>query len=237
MAEGRVEVNGRRVLEQGTKVDPALDEVKVDGRRVPLAAPAVRTLATYKPRWMLTTWSDPRGRPTVRELVADLDVRLFPVGRLDLDAEGLLLLTNDGDLAYRLTHPRFGVRRTYLVEAGAPLAAAELASLRAGVRLEEGPVRPVEVTPLEGRWLRLALAEGRNHVVKRLLAAVGYEVHRLVRVEYGGVTLGRLRPAEKRELSSPERAALERAGLEPQASPFPGRFPVPRALTGSGARD
>ncbi|MHB8419107.1 MAG: pseudouridine synthase [Myxococcales bacterium] len=232
---GRVEVGGKVVREQGTKVDPAQDEVRVDGRKIELAAPAPLTLATYKPVWMLTTWSDPRGRPTVRELVQDLGVRLFPVGRLDFDAEGLLLLTNDGELTHHLTHPRFGVRRTYLVKIEGRLAAAEVETLRAGVTLDDGPVRPIEVTEVphpgaaaEGSsWWRVGVAEGRNHLVKRLMLATGHTVQRLVRAEYSGVTLGSLRPGQRRKLTVPEVARLGGAGGEREPQPYPGALLVP----------
>jgi 23S rRNA pseudouridine2605 synthase len=230
-----VEVGGRVVREQGTKVDPAVDEVRVDGRKVELATPAALTVAVYKPVWMLTTWSDPRGRPTVRELVADLDVRLFPVGRLDFDAEGLLLLTNDGDLAYRLTHPRFGVRRTYLVKIEGKLSAGEVEALKVGPTLEDGPARPLEITEIahpgaaaEGSsWWRVGVAEGRNHLVKRLMLSTGHVVQRLVRAEYGGVTLGSLRPGQRRKLTGPEVARLTAAGGEKGAGAYPGTLLVP----------
>ncbi len=223
------------VRELGTKVDPAVEEVKVDGKKIELARPAALTVAVYKPVWMLTTWSDPRGRPTVRELVADVGVRLFPVGRLDFDAEGLLLLTNDGDLAYRLTHPRFGVRRTYLVKIEGKLSPSEVEALRAGPTLEDGPARPLEVTEIphpgaagEGStWWRVGVAEGRNHLVKRLMLSTGHVVQRLVRAEYGGVTLGSMRPGERRPLTGPEVARLQGAGGAKEAKPHPGTLLVP----------
>ncbi|MHB1846245.1 MAG: pseudouridine synthase [Deltaproteobacteria bacterium] len=235
IAEGRVAVNGAVVREAGTQIDAAVDRVEVDGRPVALAAPVPRMFVVYKPVWMVTTWSDPQGRPTVRELVQELELRLFPVGRLDFDAEGLLLLTNDGPLAHRLMHPRYQVRRTYLVRVRGQPGPQTLARLRAGLELEDGPARPLEVVALshptaeaEGdRWLRVALAEGRNHLVKRLLAAVGHPVMRLVRAEYGGVTLGRLRPGERRELPPDELSALHAATETPAIGPYPGSLDIP----------
>jgi 23S rRNA pseudouridine2605 synthase len=259
--EGQVEVNGQVVRELGTKVDPAADRISVQGKAIDLATPAPVVVLVYKPVWMLTTWSDPRGRPTVRELVADLGMRLFPVGRLDFDAEGLLLLTNDGDLAYRLTHPRFQVRRTYLVKIAGKLSPKEIEMLTAGVQLEDGPLQPLEVTPVphpaaeaEGAsWYRIALAEGRNHVVKRLVATVGHVVRRLVRAEYGGLALGSLRPGQRRVLGARDVAKLQASTASVTPGPYPAHLDVPpsslrapaapkrkgntRALTRSGGRD
>ncbi len=233
---GEVEVNGQVVRELGTQIDPATDRVRVSGRVIALAPPETLHLAVYKPVWMLTTWSDPRGRPTVRELVEDLGARLFPVGRLDFDAEGLLLLTNDGDLTYRLTHPRFQVRRTYLVKVAGTLEPQEKAALEAGVNLDDGPARALEVTQVphpgaaaEGAtWWRIATAEGRNHLVKRLLASVGHPVRRLVRAEFGGVTLGTLRPGQRRVLRPREvRTLREATEANAPPGPYPGALEVP----------
>lgn len=259
--DGEVSVNGQVVRELGTKVDAASDRVTVSGKPIELATPAPVVVLVYKPVWMLTTWSDPRGRPTVRELVEDLGIRLFPVGRLDFDAEGLLLLTNDGDLAYRLTHPRFQVRRTYLVKIAGKLAPKEIETLLGGVQLEDGPAKPLEVTPVphpaaeaEGAsWYRVALAEGRNHMVKRLVAAVGHVVQRLVRAEFGGLALGPLRPGQRRVLGPRDVGKLQASTTGKPPGPFPGHLDVPpsslrapaapkripgsRALTRSGGRD
>ncbi len=189
----------------------------------------------YKPVWTVTTWSDPQGRPTVRELVEGLGTRLFPVGRLDFDAEGLLLATNDGPLANRLMHPRHEVRRSYLVRVAGRPGPLTLERMRSGVTLEDGGVRLLEavivphpVAEREGDcWLRLALAEGRNHLVKRLCDAVGHPVRRLVRAEYGGVTLGRLRPGDRRELTADELAALRAEIEQPAKGPYPGPLDIP----------
>ncbi len=220
---GDVAVNGRVVRELGTKVGPG-DRVTVSGRAVE-SAPARKTyVLLHKPADTLTTWSDPQGRPIVRDLVADLGLRLFPVGRLDYDAEGLLLLTDDGDLAFRLTHPRFQVRRTYLVQIAAPLTAAERSALETRVLLEDGPARAIEAAPLTARggggWWRVAVAEGRKRLVKRMLAAVGHPVHRLVRVELGGLPLGRLRAGERR-LLDPREVAILRGATEAANPPGP----------------
>jgi 23S rRNA pseudouridine2605 synthase len=161
---------------------------------------------------MVSTMSDPEGRPCLADLVGNRDQRLFHVGRLDADSEGLLLLTNDGDLAHRLTHPSFGVRKTYLAEVAGPVSRDIGRALRAGVELDDGNAR-VDLFRVVGRsgsrvMVELALHEGRKHIVRRLLAAVGHPVQRLVRTEIGPVRLGDLRPGKARPLNRAEVAAL-----------------------------
>jgi pseudouridine synthase len=212
---GRVKVNGR-VAVLGDKVDPSADEVELDGVRVNLD-PNVRYYALHKPAGVVTTMSDPQGRPSVRELLPAGGPRVFPVGRLDRDTEGLLLLTNDGELANRLTHPRFGVEKEYLAEVAGRPAARHVASLRHGVELEDGPARAASARILDARGdrgqLRLVMTEGRNREVRRLLAAVGLPVTRLVRLRVGPVTLGGLRPGEHRALAADEvRGLADAAG-------------------------
>jgi 23S rRNA pseudouridine2605 synthase len=187
----------------------------------------------HKPRGYLTTREDPRGRPRVFDLVPDLGVRLHPVGRLDFDAEGLLLLTNDGALTYRLTHPRHGVRRVYEVLVEGRVDPAALATLRRGVLLEDGPARVEAARRLrsaagEGTWLALTLAEGRYHEVKRLCRAVGLRVRRLVRRAFGPLSLGPLGVGQWRALSRAELAALGAAGPAPEAVAAPRRRPRAR---------
>ena len=207
IAQGRVEVDGRVVREQGVRVDPARAIVKVDGARISVRA-AARYLAINKPRGMLSAMSDTQGRPCVGDLVEHRAERLFHVGRLDADSEGLLLLTNDGELAHRLMHPSYGVRKTYLAEVTGAVPRELGRILRAGVELEDGVAR-ADSFRVVGRagarvMIEIALHEGRKHIVRRLLAAVGHPVQRLVRTEIGPVKLGDLRPGKIRPLTQRE---------------------------------
>ena len=211
IAEGRVTVNGQPVTAQGTTADPARDKIAVDG--CPLGAPEPkRYLLLNKPRGFLTSRIDPRGRPVVFDLVRQERFRLFPVGRLDFDAEGLLLLTNDGDLAQRLLHPRFGIRRVYEVEVEGRVSAAELPRWKRGVTLTDGPAKPSEVQLVRRAqgttWLRLVFSEGRYREVKRFCQALGHRVVRLRRVQFGPLRLGRLARGAVRPLTSAELARL-----------------------------
>ncbi|MBX6378762.1 MAG: rRNA pseudouridine synthase, partial [Clostridia bacterium] len=220
---GRVSVNGRVVRELGTKVDPQRDDVRLDGRRLRPEPPVY--LLLHKPRGVLTTLRDPQGRPTVAELVRDVGARVFPVGRLDWDSSGLLLMTNDGELAARLMHPRYGVTKVYRVTVTGLVADADLERLRRGVRLQEGTVRPVAVRVLGRRGgetlLEVTLREGRYREVRRLLAALGYEVRELVRVQEGPIRLGELTPGSVRPLTDGEIRRLRAAvGLEPMGREF-----------------
>lgn len=216
---GRVSVNGVPVAELGARADPERDLVEVDGRPLPRAE-TKRYLLLHKPAGYLTTREDPRQRPRVFDLLPDLGVRLHPVGRLDLDAEGLLLLTNDGTLTYRLTHPRHGVRRVYHVLVEGPAGPAALRALEAGVALEDGPARVEQARRLRdagpgSAWVELVLAEGRYHEVKRLCRAVGLAVRRLRRVAFGPLQLGGLAAGSWRELSRTEIERLRMAGADP----------------------
>jgi 23S rRNA pseudouridine2605 synthase len=217
IAEGRVEVDGRRVREQGLRVDPQRAVIRVDGNRI-ASAPGKVYLALNKPRGVVSAMVDPHGRPCLGDYVADRSERLFHVGRLDADTEGLILLMNDGELAHRLAHPSHGVEKTYLAEVSAPVSRDLGARLRRGVHLDDGPVRVDRyrlVDTAAGRaMIELVLHEGRKHVVRRLLAEVGHPVHRLVRTRVGPVTLGTLAPGRLRHLTSHEVGALLRtAGL------------------------
>ena len=213
IAAGRVEVDGLVVTEQGRRVDPRTAVVRVDGARVNVR-PDLVYLALNKPRGVLSAMSDRRGRPTVGDLVAGRPERLFHIGRLDADTEGLLLLTNDGELAHRLTHPSFGIRKTYLAEVPAPVRADVGRRLRAGIVLDG---RSVDVDAFrvvqrngDRAVVEIVLHEGRKHVVRRLLSAVGHPVTRLVRTEVGGVRLAGQRSGTLRELTREELAGLHR---------------------------
>ena len=209
--EGRVTVNGR-VAQIGEKADPSRDHIKVDGRRVRLSTSRVYLLVN-KPKNVVTTVDDPEGRPTVMDLVKSGYPRLFPVGRLDYDAEGFLLLTNDGGLAYRLSHPSFQVPRTYRVKVKGKPTLEEIQKLSRGVSLTDGPTAPCRIVPLretdENSWLEMTLHEGRNHQVKRMWEKMGYSVLKLARVRFGGLSLGKLKPGEYRPLRPAEVEKLE----------------------------
>lgn len=214
---GRVAVNGAVVTELGTRVDPAIDTVTVDGEPVRPALPV--WLALNKPRGYVTTRNDPEGRPTVYALLPPEHHGLFYVGRLDYDSEGLVLLTNEGDVANRLMHPRFQTERVYEVEVRGNVTPATLRRLRSGVQLEDGPARAEDVTRLGGSEpgstrLRLTLREGRYREIRRLFRAVEHPVDRLVRISYGPVRLGGLGSGKWRRLTANEMLALSATGRE-----------------------
>jgi len=212
IAAGRVEINGRQAS-LGDRVDPRVDEVRVDGHRVS-ADPGLRYLALHKPRGVTSSMRDPHAERDLTRLLPR-GPRVFAVGRLDRETEGLLLLTNDGDLAHRLAHPRHGVEKEYLAEVDGAPTARHLARLRRGVRLEDGLARAADAR-LAGRSagrgaVRVVMTEGRKREVRRMLEAVGLPVRRLIRTRVGPVRLGRLRPGETRELTAQEVRALYRA--------------------------
>jgi 23S rRNA pseudouridine2605 synthase len=214
---GRVTVNGQ-VAELGSKADPARDEIRVDG--VPLGPPEARTVvALYKPRNYLSTDAPHKGdrRRTARSLI-NLEIRLFPVGRLDADSEGLMLFTNDGRLAQRLSHPRYEHDKEYQVEVYGQPTDEVLEKWRSGVTLEEGKTAPAQVSRIRYdrgmTWLRVAMHEGWKRQIRRVASSLGYPVRRLIRTRIGPVTLGELKPGEWRPLTKAEQEALQaiRAG-------------------------
>jgi 23S rRNA pseudouridine2605 synthase len=210
IVEGRVTLNGI-VATLGDRADPVEDEVRVDGLEVNLD-PNVKYFAFHKPAGVVTTMHDPQGRTDIRGFLPEEGPRVFPVGRLDRGTEGLLLLTNDGDLANALTHPRFGVEKEYLAEVEGVPTPKHAAQLRRGVELEDGHAR-AKSARVAGRSgdrgaVRLVMTEGRKREVRRLLAAVGLPVTRLIRVRVGAVRLGGLPPGERRELTHDEVIAL-----------------------------
>lgn len=218
ITEGRVSVNGKKVIVLGTKVDPEVDQVTVDGRAVAVADERTYLLL-YKPPNVVTTLQDPQGRPTVADFFTPGESRVFPIGRLDYDAEGALLLTDDGDLANKLMHPKFGVERTYLVKVKGIPADSALEKLRGGVRLEDGMATPKTVeryeTAEKNTWLKLVVTEGRPHLIKRLCAAIGHPVLRLFRPSHAGINLAGLRPGQIRRLQADEvRTLMAVAGGE-----------------------
>lgn len=208
---GRVTVNGTAAT-LGDRVDPRTDVVEVDGGRVPLD-PELRYYALHKPAGVVTTAHDPHGRPDVSAYYPK-GPRVFPVGRLDQETEGLLLLTNDGELANRLTHPRYGVEKEYLAEVEGTPGDRAVAALVRGVELEDGIARAVSARRVAGAGsrgaVRVIMTEGRKREVRRMLSAVGLPVRRLVRTRVGPIRLGRLPPGTVRELDPSEVAALYR---------------------------
>lgn len=211
--DGRVRVDGKIVTKMGARVDPAQSVVKVDGRVV-RPVEECHYLLLNKPTRVVCTLADPEGRRTVRDLLPPEVGRVFPVGRLDWDAEGVLLLTDDGGLAHRLMHPRYEVERTYHVKVKGRVEERALARLGRGVMLEDGRAKAEGVQALrstrENTWISLTLREGRHHEVKRLCLAVGHPVLKIHRVSYAGLGVGRLAPGAARELSPAEVARLRR---------------------------
>jgi 23S rRNA pseudouridine2605 synthase len=204
--DGRVTLNGR-VATVGDRVDTARDRVEVDGNPIPLD-PALRTFALHKPAGVVTTIGDPRGRPDIAGFLPAGVPGVVPIGRLDRDTEGLLLLTNDGELANRVMHPRFGVEKEYLAEVEGHPTRRRVAQLLRGMELDDGPARALRATVAAqsgGRGaLQVVMGEGRKREVRRLLEAVGLPVVRLVRVRVGPVRIASLGPGEVRELSPQE---------------------------------
>lgn len=214
MTAGRVRVNGHVVTELGSRVDPATDTVSVDGHVVTLADGPIYMLL-HKPGGYVTTMDDPQGRPTVKELMPSNIPGLFPVGRLDMDTTGVLLLTTDGDLAHRLMHPSFHVEKTYEVEVEGTLTEDAADRLRLGVTLDDGPTKPasVDILSIEDGLsrVRIVISEGRKRQVKRMFESVGHPVRELHRSSFGTLCLGALVEGETRELSGEEAAELIRA--------------------------
>jgi pseudouridine synthase len=217
MLEGRVTLNGRVVQQLGTKADPERDDIRVDGRRVKLAERR-RYLLLNKPRGFVSTRSDPQRRPTVIDLVEGVREYIYPVGRLDFDSEGLLILTNDGDLAARLTHPRHGVRRVYDARVLGVPDERDIARLQRGVAIEGRRTEPADVRVVAPGHLRITIREGRNRQVRKMCEAIGHPVSRLTRVAIGPLSDARLKPGEWRDLSDKEVGKL-RAAIETDAAP------------------
>jgi 23S rRNA pseudouridine2605 synthase len=221
ISEGRVEVNSEVVTEQGRRVDPERDVIRVDGARIPPPR-RHRYLALNKPRGVVATMDDPEGRRTIADLLAEpgdsrttrslKNERLFHVGRLDTDSEGLLILTNDGEFAHRLAHPSYQVPKTYVVEVAGVLDEQTLRRLRRGIALDDGPVRPGTVKIISSAGdktlVKITLQEGRNRIVRRTMEAVGHPVRRLTRIGIGPVRLGNLKVGEYRELTREELGGL-----------------------------
>ena len=213
---GRVEVDRRVITELGSRVDPSKQEIRVDGQMLP--KPKLHYYAVNKPPGVLSTNRDPSGRRRVIDLLPQSHLRLFTIGRLDLNSEGLILVTNDGELANRLTHPRYGVRKTYRVQVAGRPGNDVLLKLRSGVHLAEGLARVEDVRILshhkESSVLEMVLREGQNREIRRILARLGHKVLRLIRTAVGPIRLGNLPPGASRPLSRDEVAALWKATKE-----------------------
>jgi len=231
IAAGRVMVNGKVVTELGTKVDPARDHVKVDGKHLSSAEPFVY-LILNKPKNVMSTLDDPRGRTTVKDYLHGISLRVFPVGRLDFDSEGLMLMTNNGDLAQALLHPRYHVPKTYLIKVKGILTDDKIRQLEQGVRLEDGMTSPAMVKKIKkaeaNSWLEVTIREGRKHQVKRMLESVGHPVIKLTRVKMGPLSLGNLGSGEFRFLTDREANALRELVEQRVASVEKGEEPMAR---------
>jgi len=205
--QGRVSVNGVVVTELGTKADAGRDDIRVDGRLISTDV-SKRYLMLNKPRGYVTTLKDPEGRPIVTELLHGIEERVFPVGRLDYDSEGLLLMTNDGDFAQKMQHPRYRIPRTYRVKVRGNVTRRELKEMEDGAELEDGFFKPVamhlEKMNPKSSWVVMTIQEGRNRVIRRFFDAVGHPVARLIRIAFGELRLGQLGEGEFRALKKRE---------------------------------
>ena len=224
IAAGRVTVNGKTIMEMGERVDPARDKIAVDGRPVKAEEERAIYILMNKPAGRVVSVKDPFGRPTVLDLLGRLPVRVYPVGRLDLDTAGALLLTNDGDLALKLTHPRYGAGKTYEVRVEGAPSEADLDKVRHGIFLEGRRTAPARVQALRRgyRWtlLRVDIHEGRKREIRKLFEAVGFPVAGLVRVDFAGLTVEGLKPGEWRYLGRAEIQRLKNVvGSSPEAAP------------------
>ncbi len=204
---GLVTVNGQTVMTLGTKVDPQNDHIKVNGRHLKSKLPDMFVMLN-KPVGYLSTLHDPEGRPTIKQLMTKPSLRLFPVGRLDFDSEGLLLLTNNGDIAQACLHPTHHVQKTYLVKVKGVLEEVHLQHLRRGVSLEDGQTAPAKVKKAgklqSNSWIEITIHEGRKHQVKRMFEFIGHPVIRLKRIQFGPLNLGKLLPGKTRSLTNDE---------------------------------
>jgi pseudouridine synthase len=227
ITEGRVFVNGQPVTELGARADVATDKIEVDGNVISSKGPRVYFLLN-KPTSTISAVSDPEGRAVVVDLIKGTRHRVFPVGRLDYDAEGVLLLTNDGDLSNKLTHPRSKIPKKYLVKVRGKPSQVVIQKLSKGIYLEDGRTRPAHAkfvrATLENSWIELTVTEGRNHLVKRMCLKVGHPVSKIRRIEFAGVKLGALKPGEFRVMTKTEINDLkELAGTDSKARQGRGR--------------
>ena len=210
IADGRVTVDGRPVRELGAKIDPENHEVAVDGETIKRSL-TKSYLVLHKPKGVLSTMYDPEGRPSLADFIDLRKERLFHVGRLDKDSEGLILLTNDGDLTFRATHPSFGLEKTYIIEFEGRLETGVDKVLLKGVELEDGMGRVLSFKQLSTNWIEVKIHEGRYHIIRRLMEAVGVEVLRLIRTNFGPISLGDTPEGRWRDLNEQELLNIQKA--------------------------
>jgi len=210
IADGRVTVDGRPIRELGAKIDPDNHEVAVDGETIRRSL-TKSYLVLHKPRGVLSTMYDPEGRPSLADFIDLRKERLFHVGRLDKDSEGLILLTNDGDLTFRATHPSFGLEKTYIIEFEGRLETGVDKVLLKGVELEDGMGRVLSFKQLSANWIEVKIHEGRYHIIRRLMEAVGVEVLRLIRTNFGPISLGDTPEGRWRDLNEQELLNIQKA--------------------------
>lgn len=208
--DGRVSVDGIVIRELGAKFDPEKTRVEVDGETITQSLTKTY-LALYKPRGVLSTMYDPEGRPSLADFIDLRTERLFHVGRLDKESEGLILLTNDGDLTFRATHPSFGLEKSYIIEFEGKLPQGIEKTLLNGVELEDGMARVLDYKQLSPTWLEVTIHEGRYHIIRRLMEAVGVEVLRLIRTRFGPISLGETPVGRWRDLNDGELISLQKA--------------------------
>ena len=209
ISDGRVSVDGSIVREMGRKIDPAIKRVMVDGETI--TASLTKTyLALHKPRGVVSTMYDPEGRPSLSDFISLRKERLFHVGRLDKESEGLILLTNDGEMTFRATHPSYGLEKTYLIEFVGSLPRGVESTLLAGVELEDGLGRVLDFKSLSPTWIEVTIHEGRYHIIRRLMEAVGVEVVRLMRTRFGPIILGDILEGRWRDLNEVELVNLRK---------------------------
>ena len=210
IADGRVTVDGRPIRELGAKIDPENHEVAVDGETIKRTL-TKSYLVLHKPKGVLSTMYDPEGRPSLADFIDLRKERLFHVGRLDKDSEGLILLTNDGDLTFRATHPSFGLEKTYIIEFEGRLETGVDKVLLKGVELEDGMGRVLSFKQLSQNWIEVKIHEGRYHIIRRLMEAVGVEVLRLIRTNFGPISLGDTPEGRWRDLNEQELLNIQKA--------------------------
>ncbi|MCX6456909.1 MAG: pseudouridine synthase [Actinobacteria bacterium] len=210
IADGRVTVDGRPIRELGAKIDPDNHEVAVDGETIERSL-TKSYLVLHKPKGVLSTMYDPEGRPSLADFIDLRKERLFHVGRLDKDSEGLILLTNDGDLTFRATHPSFGLEKTYIIEFEGRLETGVDKVLLKGVELEDGMGRVLSFKQLSANWIEVKIHEGRYHIIRRLMEAVGVEVLRLIRTNFGPISLGDTPEGRWRDLNEQELLNIQKA--------------------------
>ena len=210
IADGRVTIDGRPIRELGAKIDPEKHEVAVDGETIKRSL-TKSYLVLHKPKGVLSTMYDPEGRPSLADFIDLRKERLFHVGRLDKDSEGLILLTNDGDLTFRATHPSFGLEKTYIIEFEGRLETGVDKVLLKGVELEDGMGRVLSFKQLSPNWIEVKIHEGRYHIIRRLMEAVGVEVLRLIRTNFGPISLGDTPEGRWRDLNEQELLNIQKA--------------------------